>query len=126
MFFRQLSQLFQSLSAGHCSSGVAGRVENDHAGPGGNCLGDFFYIQVKSLLGVGRHRDRDTAAHADLLNVVCPAGLVDDYLVTRLKQDLQSQKQGLHSAGGDDDLAGRIIAEPLRPVQISGDSLAQL
>src|SRR6185369_5307837 len=73
-----------------------------------------------------RDRHADAVGHGDVGRVGVVVGLERDDLVARLDQREHGRRDRLGGAGGDQDLAVRVVTEAVEPLVVRCDGLAQL
>src|SRR5690349_17330528 len=109
----------------HRAGGVVRAVEQDEAGAGRDGFGEFGQVGAEARRAQ-RDRDADAAGHGDVGRVGVVVGLERDHLVARLDQREHGRRDRLGGAGGNQDLAVRVIPEAVEPLVVRCDGLAQL
>src|SRR3990172_11283223 len=76
--------------------------------------------------GVGGHGDEDAAGEGDAGEVGNVVGVGAEDLVAAVEGGVSGQEEALADAGGDEDLAGGVVADAVETLQVGGYGLAQL
>lgn len=85
------------------SGGIAGAVEQNHFGAGGDCRGDSLEIKLKIWVGVDRYGD--AAGEADQRGVHDEVGVEKDNFVPGIDHRQHGQHQSAAGAAADENLA---------------------
>ena len=107
------------------AGGVAGGVEDKHAGAVRQRVAQLLRRDLEVLVGAGVDDDRNAAAELDLLGVGHPVGRGDDDLVARVQQGGKGQVEAFLAAHAGDDLVGR-VGQAVFARQLVADGLLEL
>ncbi len=105
---------------------VAGIAQEQRLRPRRDRPFDRGRVEGKVVLKPGRHVDRRAAGEADRRQVGHVRRLVQDHLVAGIAGRPQGQVDRLRGADRDQDLAGRVIAHVVAPLEMDGQRAAQL
>ena len=109
----------------HHPRGIAGVVEDQGLGLGGDGGAQLLGTHLEAGFLRGLHHHRHAADHFDLLVVAHPVRSRENDLVSGVHQGLQDHIQDVLGAGVDGDLLGFIVDLPLL-LHALADGLAQL
>ena len=120
-----LGQLLQLLPGVRSPRGIAGIVENQGPGLGGDGLLQLLGGELEAVLLQGLHNDRGGLGNIDLGRIGHPVGRGNDHLVPGLKKDHGDVVEGVLGPTGDDNLLFGIL-QAIVPGQLISHGLAQL
>ncbi len=106
------------------AGGVRRRVEHHPLGPRRDRALQGFRLQLVAVLHAGRHDDRLAPVDRHHLRVADPERRGDDDLVAGVHRHQEGVVEDLLAAGGDDGVGG-LVVEPVLPLELGGDRLAQ-
>ncbi len=124
----QLGEQLQLGARQHGAGRVVRGVEQQQPGPRAERRAQLGLLEAEPPVRAGaqRHRAHDGAGQRDRRGVGVVQRVQDDHLVTGLAQRQHRGGDGLGGPGGHHDLGRRVVGEPVEPLLVRGDGLAQL
>ena len=125
MLHTQLGHALQGLAAVDDAGGVAGVVDDDHLGFGGDVLGQNVAVDLEAVLRPQGDGDHHAAGLGDHILIVHKGGGEDDDLVPLVDGGHKGHVHRLCAAAGEQHLSGGVIVQVKVPAEILGDLGAQ-
>ena len=125
MFLRHLGDGQNILLRQHRAGGVAGGVQQERPGVGGDGLLNIRRLHPVVIFFISRNGNRPGAHNTGLAVVVGETGIRHQDLIAGVQQQHHGQHQALHGAHGDDDMILGVALPVPFPVLV-GHSLPQL
>ena len=106
--------------------GVARVAQEEHLGARRDGRLDGRRVEREAAIGMRGHVDRAAAVEDDRRQVGHVRRLVEDDLVAGVDEGRHGRRDRLRRADGDEQLAFRVVLDPVQPRQVLGQRAAQL